>query len=93
MVWTFSKIVRGYHKLPVRVSFDNEMYKTFIFEHIGIPIFLGLLVGHELVTKSKRVTAEEANFFTGEDTIDREEDKVLERQETEHELRTANSRR
>ncbi|POR33080.1 hypothetical protein TPAR_06712 [Tolypocladium paradoxum] len=58
--------------------FGVSKYKTFITGYIGIPIFLGLIFGHKLITKSSRVRSSQLDFFTGKDIIDREEDAFLE---------------
>ncbi|KAI5458534.1 amino acid permease/ SLC12A domain-containing protein [Mariannaea sp. PMI_226] len=48
--------------------------------YIGIPIYLLLILVHKLVTKSKRVRPKEADFYTGKDVIDREEERFLQEQ-------------
>lgn len=58
-------------------DFWNEKYKTFLTGYLGIPMFLGFIFGHKLVTKSKAVKPEEADFYTGKDVIDREEEEFL----------------
>lgn len=55
-------------------SFD---YKNFVTGYIGIPIYLIALFGHKFWTKSKTVKAHEADFYTGKDVIDREEEEFL----------------
>lgn len=55
-------------------SFD---YKNFVTGYIGIPIYLILLFGHKLYTKSKTVQPHLADFYTGKDIIDREEEEFL----------------
>lgn len=58
-------------------DFGTEKYKTFLTGYLGIPMFLGFLIGHKVVTKSKAVKPEEADFYTGKDIIDREEQELL----------------
>lgn len=58
-------------------DFGSEKYKTFLTGYLGIPLFLGFIFGHKLVTKSKGVNPEEADFYTGKDIIDREEEEFL----------------
>lgn len=58
-------------------SYGNFDYKNFITGYIGIPIYLALLFGHKLWTKSKGVKPHEADFYTGKDVIDREEEEFL----------------
>ncbi|RSL86082.1 hypothetical protein CDV31_016459 [Fusarium ambrosium] len=52
-------------------------YKTFITGYIGIPIYLGLIFGHKIVTKSRGFKPCEVDLFTGKDIIDREEEAFL----------------
>jgi yeast amino acid transporter len=52
-------------------------YKTFITGYLGIPLYLILIFGHKLYTKSKQVRPHEADFYTGKDIIDREEEEFL----------------
>ncbi|KAJ6440266.1 LOW QUALITY PROTEIN: CMGC/SRPK protein kinase [Purpureocillium lavendulum] len=60
------------------MTFD---YKEFITGYLGIPIYLLLIFGHMLWTKSKPVKADEADFYTGKDIIDHEEAVFVEYQE------------
>ncbi|KAI1504166.1 dicarboxylic amino acid permease [Biscogniauxia marginata] len=55
----------------------NSKYKTFITGYLGIPIYLILILGHKLWTKSKGVRPHECDFYTGKDIIDREEEEFL----------------
>ncbi|KAI1090841.1 putative amino acid permease [Rostrohypoxylon terebratum] len=55
----------------------NKKYPTFITGYLGIPIYLILIVGHKLWTKSKGVRPHECDFYTGKDIIDREEEEFL----------------
>lgn len=52
-------------------------YKTFITGYIGIPIYLGLIFGHMIATKSHGFKPCEVDLFTGKDIIDREEEAFL----------------
>ncbi|KAI0202204.1 amino acid permease [Astrocystis sublimbata] len=52
-------------------------YISFITGYIGIPVYLVLIFGHKLVTKSKGVRPHECDFYTGKDIIDREEEEFL----------------
>lgn len=52
-------------------------YKTFITGYLGIPVYIIFLFGHKLVTKSRGVSPDEADFYTGKDIIDREEELFL----------------
>ncbi|KAK6063352.1 amino acid permease [Seiridium cupressi] len=52
-------------------------YPTFITGYLGIPIYLILIFGHKIATKSKGVRPHECDFYTGKDVIDREEEAFL----------------
>ena len=58
-------------------SFD---YATFITAYLGVPLYLILIFGHMLFTKSRGIASHEADFYTGKDIIDREEELFLEHQ-------------
>ncbi|KAH6687252.1 amino acid permease [Plectosphaerella plurivora] len=60
--------------------FHVEKYKAFITGYIGIPIYLMMIFGHKWFTKSVGVKPETADFFTGKDIIDDEEQHFLEQQ-------------
>ncbi|KAM0428556.1 hypothetical protein ACHAPT_006916 [Fusarium lateritium] len=60
-------------------DFGKEKYKTFITGYLGIPVYLALIFGHKLVTKSRGIKAHEVDFYTGKDIIDREEEEFLAR--------------
>lgn len=55
----------------------STKYPTFITGYLGIPIFLLLIGGHKVWTKSKGVRPHECDFYTGKDIIDREEEEFL----------------
>ncbi|KAI5863074.1 amino acid permease/ SLC12A domain-containing protein [Durotheca rogersii] len=55
----------------------SEKYPNFITGYLGIPVYLLLIFGHKLRTKSKGVRAHECDFYTGKDIIDREEEEFL----------------
>ncbi|RMZ74813.1 hypothetical protein DV737_g5716, partial [Chaetothyriales sp. CBS 132003] len=58
-------------------TYGDFDYKTFITGYLGIPIYLALIFGYKLYTKSKGVKPHEADFYTGKDLIDREEEEFL----------------
>jgi amino acid transporter len=62
-------------------------YATFITGYLGIPLYLMLIFGHMFVTKSRPVKAHEADFYTGKEIIDREEEAFVEHEKQ----RVANS--
>ncbi|TQV95298.1 dicarboxylic amino acid permease [Cordyceps javanica] len=53
-------------------------YKDFITGYIGIPLYLMFLFGHMFITKSRGVKPHEADFYTGKNIIDNEEQEYLE---------------
>lgn len=53
-------------------------YATFITGYLGIPLYLMLIFGHMFITKSRPVKAHEADFYTGKEIIDREEEAFVE---------------
>ncbi|KAI8634756.1 amino acid permease [Xylariaceae sp. FL1651] len=62
---------------------EKDKYTAFITGYIGIPVYLILIGGHKLYTKSKGVRPHECDFYTGKDIIDREEEEFLARQAAE----------
>jgi yeast amino acid transporter len=60
--------------ISVKGYFD---YSTFITGYLGIPLYLILIFGHKLVTKSRGIKPHEADFYAGKDIIDREEEEFL----------------
>lgn len=59
------------------ITFD---YQNFITGYLGVPLYLILLFGHMIFTKSRGVKAHEADFFTGKDIVDQEEADFVELQ-------------
>jgi amino acid transporter len=74
--------------ISVKGYFD---YATFITSYLGIPLYLILIFGHKLVTKSKGIKPHEADFYTGKDIIDREEEEFLARKAAKMESSGANN--
>lgn len=68
-------------------DFGKEKYKTFITGYLGIPLYLMLIFGHKFYYKTRGVMPHEADFYTGKDIIDREEEEFLARQAAEQEAR------
>ncbi|KAF5520088.1 Dicarboxylic amino acid permease [Colletotrichum aenigma] len=68
-------------------DFGKEKYKTFITGYLGIPLYLILIFGHKFYYKTRGVKPHEADFYTGKDIIDREEEEFLARQAAEQEAR------
>ncbi|KAH7141052.1 amino acid permease/ SLC12A domain-containing protein [Dactylonectria macrodidyma] len=63
--------------------FGISKYKTFITGYLGIPVYIGIILGHKYFTKSVRVRSSSADFYTGKDIIDREEEAFLASKEAE----------
>ena len=60
-----------------RGKYGDFDYKNFITGYLGIPVYLGCIFGYKIVMKTRRVRAHEADFYTGKDEIDREEEAFL----------------
>ncbi|KAJ9644384.1 amino acid transporter [Knufia peltigerae] len=58
-------------------DYGNFDYKNFITGYLGIPLYLILIFGYKLWTKSKGLKPHEADLWTGKDIIDREEEEFL----------------
>jgi yeast amino acid transporter len=58
-------------------QFTQTKVATFITGYLGIPVYLVLIFGHKILTKSRGVKAHECDFYTGKDVIDREEEAFL----------------
>ncbi|KAL7796013.1 amino acid permease/ SLC12A domain-containing protein [Trichoderma ceciliae] len=56
-------------------------YKNFVTGYLGIPLYIVLLFGHMLFTKSRGVKPHEADFYTGKEIIDAQEAEYLEKEE------------
>lgn len=48
--------------------------------YIGIPVYLMLLFGYKFWKKTKGIKPEDADFYTGKDIIDKEEEEFLRQQ-------------
>lgn len=58
-------------------------YESFITGYLGIPLYLALLFGHMMWTKSRGIKAHEADFYSGKEILDAEEEEFLEMQAIE----------
>ncbi|RDA93627.1 hypothetical protein CP533_6186 [Ophiocordyceps camponoti-saundersi (nom. inval.)] len=67
----------------IRHGDGGFQFKDFITGYIGIPVYLALLFGHMIVTKSRGIRPADVDFFTGKDHIDAEEKDFLEKQAEE----------
>ncbi|KAL1875731.1 hypothetical protein VTK73DRAFT_9852 [Phialemonium thermophilum] len=67
-------------------------YQNFITGYLGIPVYLALIFGHKLVTRSRGVRPHEADFYSGKDIIDREEQEFLAAEKAKREAETGKGR-
>lgn len=58
-------------------TYGDFDYKNFITGYLGIPVYLICIFGYKFIMKSKMVQPHEADFYTGKDEIDREEEAFL----------------
>ncbi|KAF2439166.1 dicarboxylic amino acid permease-like protein [Karstenula rhodostoma CBS 690.94] len=58
-------------------KYGNFDYKNFITGYLAIPVYLICIFGYKFFMKSRRVRPLEADFYTGKDEIDREEEAFL----------------
>lgn len=70
-------ITKNYNVFFPGKAYGSFDYKNFVTGYIGIPVYLILFFGHKLITKSKTVLPHQADFYTGKDIIDREEEEFL----------------
>ncbi|GAD91967.1 dicarboxylic amino acid permease [Paecilomyces variotii No. 5] len=64
---------KSYDVFTHNPKWGNFDYKNFITAYLGIPLYLILIFGYKIITKSKGVNPYEADLWTGKDAIDREE--------------------
>lgn len=55
----------------------NFDYVNFLTGYLGIPLYLGMILGYKMVMGTKGWTPLNADLFTGKDVIDREEQEFL----------------
>ncbi|KAF2430787.1 amino acid permease Dip5 [Tothia fuscella] len=58
-------------------SYGNFDYKNFITGYLGIPLYIIMIFGYKIITKTKGVRPEEADLWSGKAEIDREEAEFL----------------
>ncbi|KAI9733091.1 MAG: hypothetical protein M1834_003638 [Cirrosporium novae-zelandiae] len=61
-------------------DYGNFDYKTFITGYLGIPLYLGMIVGYKYWCGTKGWAPAEADLFSGKAAIDREEEEFLARE-------------
>jgi yeast amino acid transporter len=60
-------------------TYGNFDYKNFITGYLGIPLYIIMIFGYKFWYKTEMVRPSEADFYTGKDAIDREEEEFLAR--------------
>ncbi|KAL8697306.1 MAG: hypothetical protein Q9224_002383 [Gallowayella concinna] len=60
-----------------RAGGERFDYVSFITGYLGIPLYLCMIFGYKLVTKTKGWTPETADLYSGKAAIDREEEEFL----------------
>ncbi|PVH93372.1 hypothetical protein DM02DRAFT_619326 [Periconia macrospinosa] len=58
-------------------TYGNFDMPNFVTGYLGIPVYLVCIFGYKIVTRCKGVKPHEADFYTGKDEIDREEEAFL----------------
>ena len=59
--------------IPSPSTYGNFDYKTFITGYLGIPLYIIMYFGYKIVKKSKILTPQEVDLFSGKKEIDDEE--------------------
>jgi len=70
-------LTKNFNVFTKSSKYGNFDYKNFITGYLGIPIYLICIFGYKFIMKSKMVKPHEADFYTGKDEIDREEEAFL----------------
>lgn len=79
--------------MKARKGKEKFDHVNFITGYIGIPLYLIMIVGYKLCTKSKRRTKLTADLSTGKDVIDREENEYLARKAAARKVATRKENR
>lgn len=72
-------ITKNFNVFTYSPKYGKLDTKNFITGYLGIPLYLLMILGYKFWFKTKRVRASEADFYTGKDVIDREEEEFLAR--------------
>lgn len=73
-------IFKGFQYFTYSPSYGKFDYKDFITAYLGIPLYLGMILGFKLLRKSKRVSPNTADLVSGKAFIATEEAKFLEQE-------------
>ncbi|KAF1957952.1 dicarboxylic amino acid permease-like protein [Byssothecium circinans] len=70
-------LTKNFNVFTHNKTYGKFDYKNFITGYLGIPVYLICIFGYKFTTGSKGVKPHEADFYTGKDEIDREEEAFL----------------
>ncbi|EJD02855.1 dicarboxylic amino acid permease [Fomitiporia mediterranea MF3/22] len=70
-------IFKNYDAFVHSPKYGNFDVKNFVTGYIGIPLYIILIFGYKITHRGSGVRPEEADFFSGKDEIDREEEAFL----------------
>ncbi|KAF2184066.1 hypothetical protein K469DRAFT_709964 [Zopfia rhizophila CBS 207.26] len=70
-------LTKNFNVFTYDKSYGNFDYKNFITGYLGIPLYLIMIFGFKAYHRTKGVRPGEADFYTGKDEIDREEEAFL----------------
>ncbi|KAF2647946.1 histidine permease [Lophiostoma macrostomum CBS 122681] len=70
-------ITKNFSVFTPSKDYGDFDYKNFITGYLGIPLYLILIFGYKFWHKTQAVKPHEADFYTGKDEIDREEEAFL----------------
>ncbi|KAL2423846.1 Dicarboxylic amino acid permease [Exophiala dermatitidis] len=71
-------------------SWGDFDYKNFITGYLGIPLYIIMIFGYKFIMKTKTVSPETADLWSGKDIIDREEEEFVAAQRAKEVERTKN---
>lgn len=74
---------------PLRTYGPNFDYRNFITGYIGIPLYLGLILGCKVMRQTKGHSPAKVDLFTGRDAVDKEEQEYLARKASQNPKRLA----
>ncbi|KAI5817774.1 amino acid permease/ SLC12A domain-containing protein [Pyronema omphalodes] len=73
-------IFKNFNVFTYSKSYGKFDYKNFITGYIGIPLYLGLILGYKIWYRQPGIAPHEADLFAGKEAIDREEEEFLRQQ-------------
>ena len=75
---------------PSRIYGPKFDYRNFITGYIGIPLYLGLILGCKMARRTKGYSPAQVDLYTGRDAIDKEEQEYLARKAAQRHVMPAN---